>query len=101
MQHKISDAEMSITFEEDLVSTSVKEYLSRCKEILAGQKNLKKVVADIGKVKMIDSQGLNLLVGLYQECNKRKLAFQITGTSPSLKRLFDFVKMSDRFGVKS
>ena len=99
MKHKKTDSELMITFEEDLVSTSVKEYLNRCKEVLGQTQNLKKVVADIAKVKMIDSQGLNLLVGLYQECNKKKLSFQVTGTSPSLKRLFDFVKMSDRFGI--
>ena len=99
MKHQTTGSELAIFFEEDLISTSVQSLFGPCKDLLVETEGLTKVVVDLAKVKMVDSQGLNLLVALYQECKKKNRQYQVTGVSPSLKRLFDFVKMSERFGL--
>ncbi len=99
MKHKTSGGELTLLFEEDLISTAARPLLVQCKELMDEERERAKVVADLSKVKMVDSQGLNLLVAIYQECKKKNREFQAAGVSSSLKNLFDFVKMSERFGL--
>jgi len=44
---------------------------------------------------------LNLLISVYQECQKRSIKFKITGCSQSNMKLFSFVKMKERFGIEA
>jgi len=99
MHYKKDDVPLSLIFEEDLTSTTVKGLQRQCMEALDKAGDAARVVADIGKVEMIDSQGLNFLLGLYQDAHAHNRQFKVTGASPANERLFSFVNLRDRFGM--
>lgn len=99
MKHAINDSELVITLEKDLISTTVSECLGDVQELLESIDSIESLSLDISQVNTIDSQGLNLLVGVYQECQSRDWAFRVTGASSAHRRLFQFVKLTDRFGI--
>lgn len=98
--YKKQDTEWVIVVEEDLLSTSVDRLLSEWKKLLDQAAEIKGVCLDITKVNIIDSQGLNLLIGLYKECVKRTWAFRVTGCSKDIKRMFSLLKLTERFGIQ-
>ncbi|MFZ5806158.1 MAG: STAS domain-containing protein [Verrucomicrobiota bacterium] len=98
--YKKQDTEWIIVVEEDILSTSVERLLVEWKKMLEQASELKGVCMDINKVNIIDSQGLNLLIGLYKECVKRAWHFRVTGCSKDIKRMFSLLKLTERFGIQ-
>lgn len=86
---------------EDLLSTTVQRIKEECKPLLDALGDGQGVIVDISGVTTIDSKGLNLLIGLYQETIKKNCGFRVAGSSPELKQLFAFVKMTERFGIEA
>ena len=102
MQTETSDEHLQLKMEEDILSSNVEKLLKLAKDtIYASQDSIADISVDLSKVSTIDSQGLNFLVGLYQECQGNGWGFQVTGASPALKRLFHFVKLNERFGIQT
>lgn len=46
------------------------------------------VVLDLRKSETSDSSGVNLVVGVYKECLKRRRSFRVEGVQPNVLRLF-------------
>ena len=91
---------LQLGMEEDITSTNVRQHMEQAREALSNaDKSIDRVEMDLSQVKQIDSQGLNFLVGLYQECHRNEMSFRVTGVSSPLKRLFHFVKLHERFGI--
>lgn len=101
MNNSLENNTLTLILEEDLLSTTVKPLLSEAQEVIEDAGDVETVVVDLSEVKTIDSQGLNLIVGIYQECRSRDWKFAITGASQAVKRLFQFVKLSERFGIQA
>ena len=99
MKKRQDELTLTLIMEEDLISTSVKDLIVRCRTAIEEAAGIATVVVDLSKVEMIDSQGLNFLIGLYQDAEKAKLSFRVVGASPANERLFSFVNLSERFGL--
>ena len=100
MKSFAQDLALVILFEEDLISTTVKELLPECRSAIESADDIQNVTADVSRVKMIDSQGLNFLLSLYQASEERNASFKVEGASPTNARLFAFVNLKERFGVE-
>lgn len=99
MKDHLDDLTLTLTCEEDLISTSVKDLLLFSRRAIAGAPAASTLIVDLSQVEMIDSQGLNFLIGLYQEAEKAGKSFRVTGASPANQRLFSFVNLKERFGI--
>ncbi len=100
MNTKQESGVTTVFVEEDLLSTSVDRLLSEWKGLLEKAENLGSISVDISKVNIIDSRGLNLLIGFYKECMKRQWSFRVVGCSKDIKRMFSLLKLSERFGIQ-
>ena len=56
------------------------------------------VVLDLTRVSFIDSRGVALCVGLFKECQQKKLAFSVE-VSPELARFFNLLKLDRVFPI--
>lgn len=99
LQYNVQDNTLHLEFVENIISTNVEESTGVYKTAIAGSPDTTEVIADLSDIKMIDSQGLNLLIGIYQECQKRNCSFVVTNPSDSIKKLFSFVKLNEKFGI--
>ncbi len=85
--------------EEDLTSTTVPSLLAQALVTMDEQKDATCIVAELAKVDMIDSQGLNFLIGLHRECGQRGMLFRISGASEMNMRLFDMVSLGEHLRI--
>jgi anti-anti-sigma factor len=100
MKHEITERKLIITVGENILSTNIESLSKSLREVIdtsEGQAN--QIVLNLAGVDTIDSQGLNLLIGLFQECKKRKWGFRVTECSENVKWLFSIFKLTDVFGV--
>lgn len=100
MNTKQDNDGLVICVEEDLLSTVVDRLLAEWKGLIEKTESPGNVAIDISKVNVIDSRGLNLLIGFYKECMKRNWPFRIVGSSKEIKRMFALLKLTERFGIQ-
>jgi anti-anti-sigma factor len=86
-------------FPGDILSTNVAETRVALLGHLAAYPMATAVVADLSQSNLIDSQGLNLLVALYRECERRQMSFRVENPVPEIQRLFTALKLAERFGL--
>jgi len=100
MNYAIEDRKLSFQVGEDILSTNVeslaKQFRDRIDEA-AGDAN--QIELNLSGVETIDSQGLNLLIGLFQECKKKKWGFRVTHCTENVRWLFSIFKLTEVFGV--
>jgi anti-anti-sigma factor len=78
----------------ELRGSYVGELKQQCATLMATTKE--PVILDLSVTTAIDSQGIALCVGLYKECQKRKLPFTIEA-SVELLRFFKMLKLDRMF----
>jgi anti-anti-sigma factor len=86
---------MVLHFGEALTSTTVLSLRLQFLSLLGECSGVETITADLSHVPMIDSQGLNLLIGMYQDAREKGLGFRITGASEANRRLFALVNLQD------
>jgi len=99
MVHAIENDQLTIKLEENLVATNASKMLAEIKAIIEDVENIHQVIADITKVDVMDSLGVNLLVGVYKQCSEQNWTFRVAGASPSILRLFSLYKLTSYFGI--
>jgi anti-anti-sigma factor len=99
MQATLSDQRLEFTFEGDLLSTNVASLRSALLAELERNPACTSVVANLARSRRVDSQGLNLLISLYRECERRKVSFSVSQPQPDVLRLFTYLKLTQRFGL--
>lgn len=100
MKHEINDRKLTISVEENILSTNIEELAKEFKELVTkSEDQANQIVLDLEGIDTIDSQGLNLLIGLFQECKKKKWGFRVINCTENIKWLFSIFKLTDVFGV--
>ena len=100
MKHEISERKLVISVEENILSTNIDTLAKEFKELVnKSEDEANQIVLDLSGIDTIDSQGLNLLIGLFQECKKRKWGFRVSNCTENIKWLFSIFKLTDVFGV--
>ena len=100
MKHEISGTDLVIIPDDPLAAATVKSLHEQMAQYFTDPGKFQKLVVDLSGVKVVDSLGVNLLVGLYKECRKHGKAYQVTHCSPPIRRLFDLYKLTGYFGVE-
>lgn len=99
MHHEKTDTTLTVTFEEDILSTNTLELKDALVELLNLTTQCNAIRLDLSAVDIIDSQGLNLLIGIYQECQKRQWQFTVHNPKSNVRELLQFVRLEQRFGL--
>jgi anti-anti-sigma factor len=100
MKHEISDRKLLISVGDNILSTNIDALSKAMRSLIdASEQEVNQIVLNLKGVDTIDSQGLNLLIGLYQESKKRKWGFRVVECSENVKWLFSIFKLTDVFGV--
>jgi anti-anti-sigma factor len=95
MNASTEETNMVLHFGEALTSTTVLSLRLQFLSLLGQCSGVETITADLSRVPMIDSQGLNLLIGMYQDAREKGLSFRITGASEANRRLFALVNLQD------
>jgi len=80
---------VKIALKGDLLSTNADAGTQTLHEALEGTRAGQRFVVDLRTARMIDSVGLNTLLGFIKRVNERGGAVTLRIGSPSVKRLFD------------
>ncbi len=100
MKYSIADSILRIEFESDLLSTNIASLRTELLAILEQHGgSVRGLVADIARADKIDSQGLNLLVALLRETERRNITFRVDKPNPDVRRMLMLLNLGERFGV--
>ncbi len=85
----------------DLVSTSAEPCAAEIDEWLARHKKKDwiRLDLDLRASRLVDSVGLNVVIGLVKRLQKQKKAVKVFIASPSVKRVFEFSHLSEHVEV--
>lgn len=100
MKKTYEDNTLTIYMEEDLVSSGASKVLETWKSWLSECTETPDIVVDIEQAKIIDSEGINMIIGLYRECTTQGRSFQVINPTAENLRLFGILKLSKIFGLQ-
>jgi len=105
MQHSIKSAErtLEITLPGDLLSTNAEpirtEFLALLETPAVKAPHWDTLKLDLTAAKMVDSVGLNLIVAIYKETQKRKAKMAVLVSNPNIQRTFLFTRLDKHLQV--
>ncbi len=100
MKYELKGNVLEISPEESILSTIIEDMAKLFKDAVdTHHADTRQIILNLDSVETIDSQGLNLLIGLYQECKNRKWGFQVVECTDNVKWLFSIFKLTEVFGV--
>jgi anti-anti-sigma factor len=99
MLQQVEGDTLQITLEDDLVAANTSQTLAHIQGLLGNHTDCNTVVVNISDVSVMDSLGVNLLVGLYKHCTEKNCSFKVAGASPAILRLFSLYKLTAYFGI--
>lgn len=99
MQATLDTSTLRIAFAGDLLSTNVGSLRPKLLAALAENPTAQSVVADLARAGSVDSQGLNLLLSLFRETERRKIGFRVENPNPEVRRLLTLLNLATRFGL--
>jgi anti-anti-sigma factor len=98
MKVETATENLTFLFEEDLLSTNVQSLgIAMLPHINAEDK--KPCVLDLTQVRMIDSQGINLLIAAYRACAKVGRVLRLANVSAEQRKLLTYLNLATRFGI--
>ncbi|HNX04333.1 MAG TPA: STAS domain-containing protein [Opitutales bacterium] len=99
MNAVIEDSHLILRFEEALTSTTVHRLRMQYLQTLEESAGITAITADISHVSMIDSQGLNFIIGIFNDSKTRNFVFKLTGASQANRKLFALVNLQDHIPI--
>lgn len=102
MQHQLNAAERTlvVTLPGDLLSTNAEqtrtEVLGVLQSAAPGWETFK---LDLRAAKMVDSVGLNLIVAIYKETQKKRAKMAVVISNPNIQRTFLFTRLDKHLQV--
>ena len=99
MQTTLSADTLRVTFDGDLLSTNVDALRTEILDALTRNPAAQTIIADLSHSRLVDSKGVNLLIALFRETQRRKLAFRVENPLPEVRRLLALLNLNERFGL--
>lgn len=87
--------------ENDLVASNVDDIKNYCLEKLEEHSGAKHIVMDVKGIDLVDSLGVNLIVGLYREAMSASKTMEIVGAEKNFMEVASFFRLSSLFPVRS
>ncbi len=98
MRKTLEDSILTLTLQEDLIATNVRDFKSIIERYLQDEMgNVDEVVLDLSACENIDSVGVTFVVGVYKQVTGDAMGFRITGSSEEIKQLFKLMKLDEFF----
>lgn len=98
MKKTLEDGIMTLTLQEDLIASNVRDFKSIVeKYLLDDMGKVDEVILDLSTCENIDSVGVTFVVGVYKQVTNEAMGFRITGSSDEIKQLFKLMKLDEFF----
>lgn len=98
MRKTLEDSVLTLTLQEDLIATNVRDFKSSVEKYLQDEMgNVDEVILDLSACENIDSVGVTFVVGVYKQVTGDAMGFRITGSSEEIKQLFKLMKLDEFF----
>jgi len=81
---------------ENLDASNVRQFKDDMQPLLKAHS---RVVLDMGQMKFVDSSGLGALISCLRDTNARKGDFRLCAMTPSVRALFELMRMHRVFGI--
>jgi len=86
--------------EVDLVASRIEDIRSAFNTGINEHPDAKAVVLDVTGVDVVDSLGVNLIIGLYKHVSAKSKSFKITNVDDKVMKVANFFKFSSIFPVE-
>jgi len=91
--YKEASHELRLKVKGDILSTNAEERAKAIGAALAENASATKLVIDLNAAKLIDSMGLNMLLGTVKTAREKQMQVTILIASTSVQRLFEFAHL--------
>ncbi|WP_430883810.1 STAS domain-containing protein [Fusibacter sp. JL216-2] len=100
MKKALNDSVLTLTLQEDLIATNVRDFKSNIDAYLQDEMgNIDEVIMDLSACENIDSVGVTFVVGVYKQVTNDAMGFRIKGSSEEIKQLFKLMKLDEFFDM--
>lgn len=100
MKKSLNDSVLTLTLQEDLIATNVRDFKSNIDKYLQDEMgNIDEVIMDLSACDNIDSVGVTFVVGVYKQVTNDAMGFRIKGSSEEIKQLFKLMKLDEFFDM--
>lgn len=86
--------------ETDLIANRIEELRDYFAEQLKTHSEVFHVLLDVSGVEVVDSLGVNLIVGLYRQATSESKTIEIVGAGKNFMKVADFFRLTSLFSVK-
>ena len=99
MDASLTDTTLRFTFAGDILSTNIETISANLLDHLNKNPGVRAVIANLSRARTIDSKGINLILSLYRETERRKVAFSVENPSADIRRMFTLLNLNARLGL--
>ena len=86
--------------ETDLIASRIEELRDYFAEQLKKYSDVSHVLLDVNGIEVVDSLGVNLIVGLYRQVTGESKTIEIVGAGKNFMKVADFFRLTSLFPVK-
>ncbi len=98
MKKELKNNTLTVTLQEDLVASNVRDYKEQVEAYLQeAMGEIDEVVLDLSACNNIDSVGVTFVVGVYKQVTGEAMGFKVSGSSNEIKQLFKLMKLDEIF----
>lgn len=87
--------------ETDLIANRIEELRDYFAEQLKNHSDASQVLLDVNGVELVDSLGVNLIVGLYRQVTNDSKKIEIIGAGENFMKVANFFRLTSLFSVNS
>jgi len=87
--------------ETDLIANRIEELRDYFAEQLKKHSEVSRVLLDVNGVDLVDSLGVNLIVGLYRQVTSESKTIEIVGAGGNFMKVANFFRLTSLFSVTS
>ncbi len=99
MRAYVEDNTLYIIPESDLVASKVEELRDGILTELKKEDPAKHVIFNVKSIDIVDSLGVNLIIGVYRQCESVSRSFEIINANEKFIKISNFFKFQDYFKV--
>lgn len=85
----------------DLVASNVEKIRDSVLMKLKKESSIEHLVLNVNGIEVVDSLGVNLIIGIYREAASQSMDFQVTNANEKFQKISGFFKFEDFFKVSS
>jgi len=86
--------------ETDLIADRIEELRDYFAEQLKENSDVIHVILDVQDVNVVDSLGVNLIVGLYRQITDKSKTIEIIGAGKNFMKIANFFRLTSIFSIK-